>query len=148
MPGYSDAAGGQTKPCWGRVPQHYPYVHHHDVVADVAHHAQVVGDGHVRHAPFCLQIHEQIKDLGLDGYIQAETDSSHTMNLGSTASARASPTSAAAHRPAHGDTCSHSGWANRTHPSARSPFYASLPALTSLLTFKGSAIMSLMERRG
>ncbi len=54
----------------GRVFHNIAHVHHHDVVADVAHHAQVVGDEHVRHAPFLLQIHEQIQNLGLDGYVQ------------------------------------------------------------------------------
>ena len=45
---------------------HLTRVHHHDAVADVGDHAEVVGDEHDRHARVALQGAEQVEDLRLD----------------------------------------------------------------------------------
>ena len=41
-------------------------VHDHDLVGDVAHHAQVVGDEEIGEVELLLQVHEQVEHLGLD----------------------------------------------------------------------------------
>ena len=47
-----------------------PQVHHADAVAQVAHHAQVVGDEQVRQAVLATQVGEQVEDLRLDRHVQ------------------------------------------------------------------------------
>src|SRR5262245_56609521 len=50
----------------GRVLHDLRRVHDGDVVGELGHHAQVVGDDHDRHAEFRLQVAHEIEDLGLD----------------------------------------------------------------------------------
>jgi hypothetical protein len=47
-----------------------PEVHDRDLVRYLPDHGQVVGDEQVGHAPFALQVAEQIKDAGLDAHVQ------------------------------------------------------------------------------
>ena len=66
-------------------------VHDHDLVADVAHHGQVVRDEEVRQAQPVLQLFEEVDEAGLDRDIESETGSSSTTTSGSNASALAMP---------------------------------------------------------
>ncbi len=45
-------------------------LHHHHVVGDLAHHAEVVGDEEQRHVVLFLQAREQVEDLLLDGDVE------------------------------------------------------------------------------
>ena len=45
-------------------------VHHRHTIADMAHHAQVVGDEDISQAQFFLQVFQQVDHLGLNGDIQ------------------------------------------------------------------------------
>ena len=45
-------------------------VHHRDLVADVAHHREVVRDEHVREPELVLQVLEQVHDAGLDRHVE------------------------------------------------------------------------------
>ena len=50
---------------------HHPaQVHHHDAVAQVAHHRQIVGDEQIGQAQLFLQVLEQVDHLGLDRHVQ------------------------------------------------------------------------------
>ena len=54
----------------GRYLAHIAKVQHHDAGADVAHHAQVMGDEDQGQPHFLLQLHQQVDYLGLDRDIQ------------------------------------------------------------------------------
>ena len=45
-------------------------IHHGHIVADMAHHRQVMRDENHRHVALLAQRHEQVKDLRLDRHIQ------------------------------------------------------------------------------
>ena len=45
-------------------------VHHHHLIGDVLHHAEVMGDEQVGQPIFILQVLQQVQDLGLDGHVQ------------------------------------------------------------------------------
>ncbi len=47
-----------------------PRVHDHDVVGQLGHHPQVVGDDDDRRVELLLQVQDQIQDLGLHGDVQ------------------------------------------------------------------------------
>ena len=50
---------------------HVAQVHDADAVADILHHAQVVGDEEVGQVLLLLQVGQQVEDLGLDGHVQS-----------------------------------------------------------------------------
>ena len=54
---------------WGQLRQGTE-VHDADPAADVAHHAQVVGDKEVGEMKLLLEILEHVDDLGLDGGVE------------------------------------------------------------------------------
>ena len=47
------------------------HIHDHDLVGNVLHNAEVMGDEHVGQTSFVLQIHQQIQNLGLNGHVQS-----------------------------------------------------------------------------
>ena len=55
----------------GPVLHDRPQVHHRHGVAEIAHHAQGVGDEQVRRALLLLQLEEQVDDRRLDGDVEA-----------------------------------------------------------------------------
>ena len=48
-----------------------PQIHDTDIVGDMLHHAQIVGDEEIGQLLFLLKIHQQIQNLGLNGYVQS-----------------------------------------------------------------------------
>ena len=56
----------------GRCPSLHdlPLVQHHDLVAQVVHHGQIVADEQEAHAKFLLQVLQQVEHLGLHRHIQ------------------------------------------------------------------------------
>src|SRR3712207_3579722 len=47
-----------------------PILHHQDVVGDLGHHTEIVGDEHDRGAEVALQVHDQIEDLRLHRHVE------------------------------------------------------------------------------
>ena len=54
----------------GRLLHELAEIHHTHVVADLAHHRQIVGDEQHRDVGFALELHEQLDDACLDGDIE------------------------------------------------------------------------------
>ena len=46
------------------------HVHDDDIVGDVLHDGEVVGDEEVGEAELVLEVHEEVEDLGLDGHVE------------------------------------------------------------------------------
>ena len=69
VPRYRGAAGGRTGLALGQLDDRAE-VHHRDAVADVADHAEVVGDEQVGQAELALQVREQVEDLRLDRHVE------------------------------------------------------------------------------
>ena len=53
-----------------RIFHHFAQVHDRHMGGDVLYHTQIMGDEDQRDAQLLLQVHEQVDDLGLDGYVQ------------------------------------------------------------------------------
>ena len=49
---------------------HFAQIHHHDPIADIADHVQIVADENIGEAELCFQIEQQVEDLRLDGFIK------------------------------------------------------------------------------
>src|SRR3712207_8266297 len=56
-----------------------PILHHQDVVGDLGHHTEIVGDEHDRGAEVALQVHDQIEDLRLHRHVERSEE--HTSEL-------------------------------------------------------------------
>ena len=67
-------------------------IHDADAVRNVADHAEVMRNEQIGQSGVFLKADEQIDNLCLNGHVERRDGSSQTMNLGSTASARAMPT--------------------------------------------------------
>jgi hypothetical protein len=69
-----------------------PEVHNGDAIGDVSYDGEVVGNEDIRQPELVPEVVEQVDNLRLNRDIHAETGSSATITLGSSASARAIPT--------------------------------------------------------
>ncbi|OWK19103.1 hypothetical protein AJ88_48580 [Mesorhizobium amorphae CCBAU 01583] len=58
------------KPLRHIVLAHRPVLHDVDIVGELAHHGQVVGDQDHRHPQFLLQVANEVEDLRLDGDVE------------------------------------------------------------------------------
>ena len=62
---------GVLKQCLGRRRLHHlSQVHDHDVIGKMPYHRQIVCNKHIGKVQLLLQILHQVKNLGLDGYVQ------------------------------------------------------------------------------
>lgn len=69
----------------------FTQIHYHDIGGNVLDHRQIVGNEQISQGSLLLEILHQIQDLACTDTSRADTGSSHTMNLGSRARARAIP---------------------------------------------------------
>ncbi len=68
-----------------------PRVHHHDPVADIANHSQIVANEHISQMKLLLQTLKQVQNLRLYGNIQCGNRLIAKISFGFTAKARTMP---------------------------------------------------------